>query len=284
MESVAFAGMLTGAIVVGIFVLLFLGVSIAGIACLVIYAKNDSRGKDPSAVLPVISAVLFGISGFFLMYIYVFLVFGMAVGFAESVISHNSEYQVIDSFGDDYEYFTVNGERYDLLELTPNYDVCSEIGVVRYLEELDGEYCTYYYIPNEEDFDLVFDGCMYMYAPTYQHDDIYREYADEYGDLWIMYGDDLMEGFTKLPEDASDTLTRLAGDISEDSIRLIRLDDPKFTNLSLPSEDGIFSLIEMVAVSDSGKIYILTGFGMGDNEYYLYEIPFSAAAKLSVLK
>ncbi len=276
-------GMITTAIIFGIIFLFFFGLLIAGVACLLIYAKRDANGDKPGAGLSVAAALLMGIGGvaaYFVAYIFVVVCVGMQGMLSEDV----SKYEVIDYISEDYEYFTVNGERYDLLDLSANYDVCSEIGVGWFLEELDGEYYTYYYIPNEEDFKLIFDGCMYMYAPKAQHDAIYREYDDEYADSWIMYGNSLLEGDTLLPEDVSDTLTAIMNGIPDDRIRLVTLANPEFISLSLPSEDGIFSLLEMSAVRDSGKLYILTGFGMAENQYYLYEIPIDIAAKLSMIK
>ncbi len=178
-------GVVTVIVVFGVFLLFFLGLLIAGVACLLIYAKRDSRGDNPGAGLPIASAVLMGI-GFMAAYFIAFIMIGVTAAIASENSVDTSQYQIIDYIPEDYEYFTVDGERYDALEIVPSYHACMEIGEGKYLEEYEGEYYMYYSIPNEENFDLIFDGYLVMYAPADQHDAIYREYEDEYGDLWLM--------------------------------------------------------------------------------------------------
>ena len=57
------AGAVVAAVVAVAAIFLCILMAVGGIVCLIVFAKRDSAGRKPGAVLPILSAVLMGVGG-----------------------------------------------------------------------------------------------------------------------------------------------------------------------------------------------------------------------------
>lgn len=274
-----------GVIVAVFFVMIFIALLIAGLVCLFVYAKKDSRGEKPGAALSVAAAVLIGIGGIG-TYFVAAIMFGIIVGMSESTASVDlGEAVIIDEIGESYEYFIAEGTRYDVLDMYPDFDVCSELGVEKYLEYYsDDEYYWYYSVENAGGFELLYDGCDLMYAPADEHEAIYAYYSEAHDGVWYSYSDNIFVDRVELTDEASAALTSLANTADSMSVTKIKSEGFKYVGVFLPSADGIFYVAELPLLRHDGKLYLFIEYGEDDYEYYVAEVPSLIAARLDELK
>lgn len=184
-----FISMIFVVIVIIVFVLSLIG-TVAGGICLGIFYKKMKAGAGYGKPLMVISAVVLGISGTFLLLSGVFFAHSI-YGNAQPKEDYVETGVFTEEKGFQEKNFTVNGVEYEVLDFEANDDFCMEYSTPVFSYEpkdfWDGsQYGNYYRVDNNQNFDLIWSEYEYLYCPkedkkkieSYYEQDISKWYVD----------------------------------------------------------------------------------------------------------
>ena len=271
-----------------IFIFLFTS-GIAGIVCgiigLIITANKRRAGTPLPKVLNVIFPIVLSI-GITLAMIPVSL---FSLVFIDSIVSCVDEENfvqtdiVIDESGYQDEKFTADGVKYSVLDFTLTYDVDNE-PIFTYKGDFFNLWdCgNYYAVENEQDFDLVSDGCGTLFCPDSQRDEIIEYYTDSAN--YNAYYDDWDESRFKLSKKDKKVARELIdADIESLPEKRIAIEDAEEFSIELESIDELLYVDTYNFLIFNKKLYLVEDWDYDEDDncvYIMKKLPEDIAEKI----
>ena len=263
---------------------------IAGAVCAVIGLVVLSAKRRAGTPLPKVLNVLFSITlsiGIAIAMIPVTIFVGILVDSIVSAVDGEDFVQTditIEESGYQGTRFTADGVVYEVLDFSLVYDGQYEpIFTYKSYDLLNmGDCGNYYAIPNEQDFDLVSDGCGTVFCPESEKEQVIEYYTD--ASNFNAYYDDWGENRFKITDKEKISVDELA-DIDFDALpeKSVVLEDAEEFSIALESCDKLLFIDSYNFLVLDKKLYFVEEWSYDEDDnctYILKQLPDDIAKRL----